>query len=355
MIAATFIARHQLGFILSHQLGFDKEQVLVIKRASALGQQREAFKQRLLQIPGVTSASTSTTLPGKVYGRSTYLASGAPAEKAQAMHEMYVDEDFLPTLAITLAAGRNFSREFATDTSAVILNEAAARLLGWADPLGQQLAKPGDALWRAGVIGVVKDFHFESLHKEIRPLVILHRPFYQYLSLRLRPENIAATVPAVAALWREFAPQQPFEYSFLDQDFDAQYRADERTGKIFALFAALAIFIACLGQFGLASYTIQKRAKEIGVRKVLGASVASIIGLLSQEFIKLVMIAVLIASPLAYVLMNRWLQDFAYRINIDALTFVWAGSVALGIALLTVSVQALKAAVANPVEALRYE
>ena len=271
------------------------------------------------------------------------------------MHEMYVDETFLPTLNMTLSAGRNFSREFATDTSAVILNETAAELFGWTDPLGQALTQPGDSLWRANVIGVVKDFHFESLHKKIQPLVILHQPFYQYLSIRVRPENITTTVQSVETLWREFVPQQPFEFSFLTQDFDAQYRAEQRTGKIFGIFAALAIFIACLGQFGLASYTIQKRTKEISVRKVLGASVASIVGLLSKEFVKLMAIAMLIASPLAYYIMNRWLQDFAYRIDIGAMTFILAGSIALVIALLAVSLQSVKAALANPAHALRCE
>lgn len=355
LIAGTFIVHSQLGFVLNRSLGFDKEQVLVIKRASALGQQRETFKQRLLQNPSVNNVAASTTLPGKLYGRSTYRALGAPAENSHAMHEMYVDENFLPTLGIALKSGRNFSREFATDTSAVILNEAAAKLFGWANPLGQTLTQPGDSLWRAAVIGVVKDFHFESLHKPIQPLVILHQPFFQYLSVRLRPENFAATVQAVESLWKEFVPQQPFEFSFLDQDFDAQYRAEERTGKIFGLFAALAIFIACLGQFGLASHTIQKRTKEIGVRKVLGASATSIVGLLSKEFVRLVVMAVLIAAPMAYYIMNRWLQDFAYRIEIGWWVFALAGGVALLIALITVSTQAIKAALANPVEALRYE
>ena len=355
LIAGTFIVHNQLGFVLNRQLGFEKEQILVVKRASVLERQRETFKQKLLQNPDIVNAATSTTLPGKLFGRSTYHALGSPAENTYAMHEIYVDENFLETLSITLSAGRNFSREFATDTSAVILNEAAAELFGWTDPLGQSLTQPGDSLWRANVIGVVKNFHFESLHKKIQPLVILHQPFYQYLSIRVRSENIAATVQAVEKLWREFIPQQPFEFSFLDQDFDAQYRAEQRTGKIFGIFAALAIFIACLGQFGLASYTIQKRTKEIGVRKVLGASIASIVGLLSKEFVKLVVIAMLIASPLAYIIMNRWLQDFAYRIDIGMLTFVLAGSVALVIALLTVSFQSIRAALANPADALRYE
>jgi putative ABC transport system permease protein len=329
--------------------------VLVVKRAQALGQQRDAFKQKLLQNPNIISAATSTTLPGKLFGRSTYRALEAPPENSYGMHEIYVDEDFIETLEINLASGRNFSREFVTDSSAILLNETAAKKFGWENPLGQQLITPGDSLWRGRVIGVVKDFHFESLHKPIQQLVIRHQPFYQYVSVRLRSENIAAAVQFVESTWRTFVPQQPFEFSFLDQDFDALYRAEARTGKIFGIFAALAIFIACLGQFGLAAFTIQKRTKEIGIRKVLGASVASIIGLLSKEFVKLVVIAMLIAAPMAYFIMNRWLQDFAYHINIGAETFILAGGAALAIALLTVSLQSIKAALANPVESLRYE
>ncbi len=355
LIAGTLIVHEQLGFVLNRQLGFEKEQVLVIKRASALGRQREAFKQRLLQHPGVISAAMSNTLPGKLYGRSMYRAFGAPPENSYGMHEMYVDEDFLSTMNITLAAGRNFSREFATDSSALVLNEAAVKQFGWTEAVGQQVIQPGDSLWRGAVIGVVKDFHFESLHKPIQPLVILYQPLNSLMSARLRPENIAATVQAAESLWKELAPQQPFEFSFLDQDFDALYRAEARTGKIFNLFAALAIFIACLGLFGLASYTIEKRTKEIGVRKVLGATVANVIALLSKEFVKLVIVAMLIATPIAYSIMSRWLQDFAYRIDIGWWVFALAGGLGLIIALLTVSTQAIRAALANPVEALRYE
>jgi putative ABC transport system permease protein len=355
LIAGTLVVRDQLGFVSNRQLGFDKEQVLVVHRASALGQQKEAFKQKLLQNSGVMSASASTTLPGKLFGRSTYRPSEAPPEKSTPMHEIYVDDDFIQTLGINLLSGRNFSREFATDSSAVILNEAAAKKFGWADPLGQKLIAPGDSLWRGTVIGVVKDFHFESLHKPIQPLVLLYQPFYQYFSIRVLPANVAATAQLVETTWKEFAPQQPFEFSFLDQDFDALYRAEQRTGKIFGIFAVLAIFIACLGQFGLAAYMIEKRTKEIGVRKVLGASVAGIAGLLSKDFVKLVLAANLLAWPIAYFAMNKWLQDFAYRIDIGWTVFGLAGGMALVIALLTVSFQALKAALANPVDSLRYE
>jgi putative ABC transport system permease protein len=355
LIAGTLIVHNQLGYVLNRPLGFDKEQVLMVKRAQALGQQREAFKQKLLQNPHIVRAATSTTLPGKLFGRSTYRGLEAPPENARAMHEIYVDEDFISTLGITLVAGRNFSPDFASDSSAVLLNETAAKKFGWTDPIGRQLTRPGNLDWRGTVIGVVKDFHFESLHKPILPLVIRHEPFYQYFSVRIRTENMASTVQFVESTWKAFAQQQPFEFSFLDQDFDALYRAEQRTGKIFGIFAALAIFIACLGQLGLAAYTIERRTKEIGIRKVLGASVAGIAGLLSKEFVKLVVVAISIASPIAYYAMKRWLQDFAYRVEIDWWVFALAGGLALVIALLTVSTQAIKAALANPVEALRYE
>jgi len=185
--------------------------------------------------------------------------------------------------------------------------------------------------------------------------VIRHEPFFQYFSVRVRPEKVASAVEFVGSVWQEFAPQQPFEYSFLDTDLDRLYRAEQRTGQIFGIFAALAIFVACLGQFGLTAYTIERRTKEIGIRKVLGASVAGISALLSKEFVKLILVAIVIASPVAYYAMTRWLQHFAYRVEIDLWVFALAGGLALIIALLTVSAQAIKAALANPVESLKYE
>jgi putative ABC transport system permease protein len=346
---------NQLRYVLNRQLGFDKEQVLVVNRAQALGEQREAFRQRLLQNPDIVSAATSATLPGKMFGRSTYRGLEAPSEESHGMHQIYVDEDFMATLGIDLVVGRNFSRDFATDSSAVLLNETAAQKFGWADPIGRQLIRPGNAEWLGTIIGVVKDFHFESLHKPIQPLVIRHEPFFQYFSVRVRPEKVASAVEFVGSVWQEFAPQQPFEYSFLDTDLDRLYRAEQRTGQIFGIFAALAIFVACLGQFGLTAYTIERRTKEIGIRKVLGASVAGISALLSKEFVKLILVAIVIASPVAYYAMTRWLQHFAYRVEIDLWVFALAGGLALIIALLTVSAQAIKAALANPVESLKYE
>jgi len=255
-----------------------------------------------------------------------------------------------------LVEGRNFSSSVVSDSSAVILNQAAAALFGWSNPLGKQLTYPGPKeAWKGTVVGVVEDFHFESLHTPIQPLLILHQPSYQYIAVRLRLSTIAASLAFIESAWKKFAPEQPFEFSFLDQDFDALYRSEHQTGTIFEIFSALAILIACLGQLGLAAFVIEKRTKEIGVRKILGASVSSVVALLSKDFVKLVLIANVIAWPVASFIMNRWLENFAYRIEIGWWMFAVAGFIALLIALVTVSIQALKAALANPVEALRYE
>ncbi|HEY4613405.1 MAG TPA: ABC transporter permease [Bacteroidota bacterium] len=356
LITGTLVVRNQLGFISGQKLGFKKEQVLVIKHASSLGQQREVFKQELLKSPTIMSASASTTVPGKLFGRSTYKDARAPSEASHVMHEMEVDAEFVPALGMKLVAGRNFSSSIASDSAAVIVNQAAASLFGWADPIGQKLAYPGpQAGWRGTVVGVVEDFHFESLHTQIQPLVILHQPGFAYISVRIQPEHTANSIQFIETTWKRFAPQQPFEFSFLDQDFETLYRAEQQTGMVFTAFATLAIFIACLGQLGLAAFVFEKRTKEIGIRKVLGASVTGVVGLLSKDFLKLVLIANLIAWPVAYTIMSQWLESFAYRIEIGWWIFALAGGLAILIAFLTVSFQAIRAATANPVEALKYE
>jgi putative ABC transport system permease protein len=268
------------------------------------------------------------------------------------MSVFVVDHQFIETLGMEMAAGRNFSRELLTDSAAVILNESAARRLGWTETIGKQLTSDDR---RYTVIGVVKDFHFESLHQEIRPLLIRLGASIWYVSVRIRPENLASTLDFLKNRWQALVPDQPFEYSFLDSDFDRLYRAEERTGRIFGYFSALAILIACLGLFGLAAFAAERRTKEIGLRKVLGASVRQIVLLLSKEFTRLIAMAFVVAAPISYFAMNRWLQDFAYRTEINPFIFVLAGLLALVIAWLTVGYQALKAALANPVEALRYE
>jgi putative ABC transport system permease protein len=354
LIVGALTVQRQLVYLSNQNLGFQKDQVLVIARASSLGREKESFKQALSALPQIVSVAASNTLPGRLFGRSTYR--DARAETSYALQEMDADAEFIPTLGMKIVAGRNFSASLASDSSAVILNQSAARLFGWADPVGRQLAYPSSQeKWRGRVVGVVEDFHFESLRSRIQPLVILHQPWYQYLSVRIRPDNVRATVQAIEAAWKKFAPDQPFEYSFLDKDFDALYHAEQETGTIFEIFSALTIFIACLGQLGLAAFMIEKRTKEIGVRKVLGSTVSGIVGLLSKDFVKLVLIANILAWPVAYYAMNRWLENFAYRVEISPWTFLLAGALALSMALLSVMAQAIKAALANPVEALRYE
>ncbi len=274
-----------------------------------------------------------------------------------------VDYDFIPTLGLSLLAGRNFSESFLTDVSrAYVLNKTAVERLGWSpeEAIGKSfvLGPPGTP--EGEIIGVVDDFHIASLRQEIQPVVLqLYKlPFGSLpyvLVAKLTPEHIRDGMAHIEQQFRLIAPGASFQYAFLDEIFDRMYRAEERLSRIFTAFAALAIFIACLGLFGLAAFTAERRTKEIGIRKVLGASVSGIIALLSKEFVKLVLVANVMAWPVAYGMMNKWLQDFAYRIDISWWVFALAGGLALIVALLTVSAQAIKAALANPVETLRYE
>jgi putative ABC transport system permease protein len=255
-----------------------------------------------------------------------------------------------------MAAGRPYSRDFSADSEAsLLLNEAAAKLYGYARPedvVGERFSQWG----REGtIIGVVKDFNYLSLHGGIEPLTLRLSPWVKYLSLRLKTDDLATTIAELEDLWGELAPQRPFLYSFLDESFNRQYQADLRFGRVFSIFAGLAILIACLGLFGLASFATAQRTKEIGVRKVLGASVGSIVALLSKDFLKLVGIAFVLASPVAYFAMSRWLEGFAYRTSIGVGVFLLAGVLAVTIAMLTVSYRSIKAALADPVKSLRYE
>jgi putative ABC transport system permease protein len=266
-----------------------------------------------------------------------------------------VDEDFLETFEIELIAGRNFSPAIASDSTAFILNETAVKQLGWTDPIGKQFEWVG--IGKSGtVIGVVKDFHHESLRKWIGPLALnLRTPLFWYLAVRIRGEDVQETMTFLEKKWKQFVPRQPFEYNFMGDTIGWMYQEETRMGRVAGFSSLLAIFVACLGLFGLASFTAERRTKEIGIRKVLGATVPNLVGLLSKDFVKLLVVANLIAWPITYYAMNRWLQDFAYRIELGPGVFIMGGMLALVIALMTVSVQAIKAARANPVDALRYE
>jgi putative ABC transport system permease protein len=267
-----------------------------------------------------------------------------------------VDHDFFDTFGMKLIAGRTFSRGYPTDsTEAFVLNETAVAKLGWTSPQGA-VGKPlGYGQHEGRVIGVVKDFNFESMHQSIKPMLFQLSPFLRRISIRIRPENVPGTMAFLQDKWLSWRPDYPFNYYFIDERFEQRYESDTTLGKVFALFAVLAAFIACLGLFGLAAFTTEQRTKEIGIRKVLGATVTNLIHLLSVDFVKLVLLANLLAWPVAWYAMNKWLQNFAYRMDVEWWIFVLAGGLALLIALLTVSTQAVRAALANPVDSLHYE
>jgi putative ABC transport system permease protein len=357
LIAGTAVVSSQLDFLRTQKLGFDKEHVVVLPmKDESMRERHEALKAELLRNPNVLHASAVSNVPGGRFNGNP--VQWRPDTEEQRAAQVRVDYDFFVTLGLEMAAGRSFSKTISTDAdSAFVINETLARQFDWDTAVGKRLTWFDDDNTRRGyIIGVVKDFHFQSLHTGIDPLIMNVVPAgFNYMLVKLSPENIPATLTSLEQKWKTFDPEFSFEYSFLDADFDRLYRAEEKIRNLFWHFTFLAIFIACLGLFGLASFTAQQRTKEIGVRKVLGASVAGVTSMLCKDFVKLVLVANLIAWPLAYFAMNTWLQDFAFRIDIGVWTFLLAGGLGLVIALITVSYQALKAALMNPVEALRYE
>jgi len=358
LIIGTLVIYQQLKFFQNIKLGFNKEQVLVIRNPGALGNNFTPFKEVLRNYSNVVGVSGSNTLPGRSFSNIGFGAEGV--EKSFTLNLCVCDYDFLKTLKLEMAQGRFFSREFSTDLHAAILNEKAVKLLGWENPVGKKINNWSRNRGNFTVVGVIKDYHYESLHQEIRPQALfLSGGYYQniesYISVRLNTENISETVKYVGSTWNDFAPGKPFEYSFLDEDYDNLYVNEKQTRKLFTIFSLFAIFIACLGLFGLASFSADQRTKEIGIRKVLGASVPRIVNILNKNFIKWVLIANLIAWPAAWFIMNSWLQNFAYRIKLSWWMFILAAVLALLIALITVSFQAVKAALKNPIDSLRYE
>jgi putative ABC transport system permease protein len=357
LIAAAAIVSSQLDYLRNKKLGFEPEQVLVIPiKDPSLRSQYEFIKAELLRNPNVLHASAVSNVPGSRFNQNSIR--WAEMEDDVDVSQARVDFDFLPTLGIKLKDGRNFSKEFATDVNqAFILNETAARQFNWDSAIDKEITWFDDDNTRVGkVIGVVEDFHYQSLHRGIDPLILHVLPEgFNSMLVKLSTNDLTATLDFVQQKWSTFDPGHTFEFTFLSEDFNQLYRSEEKMQSIVGYFTSLAIFIACLGLLGLASYSAERRTKEIGVRKVLGASVWGIVRLLSKEFLILVVLANVIAWPLAYWLMNDWLQDFAYRVNVGVGTFVLAGLAAAVIALLTVSTQAIRAALTNPVEALKYE
>ena len=357
LIAGTMIVFQQLKYFQNKRLGFEKEQVMVIRNPGALlGGGTASFKEALRRNSGVMQVSGSDTLPGRNFENMIFVSKDV-ANKFN-LNLCVCDHDYLKTLKLKMAEGRFFSRDFSTDTRAVILNERAVKALGWKDPLNKTIWTP--EVGELTVIGVIEDYHYESLHQEIRPLALLlaeddFQDAQNYISVRLSTEDVFSTVRTISDVWSTFAPGAPVEYSFLDQDYDALYTNEKQIRSLFSVFSFLAVFISCLGLFGLASFVADRRTKEIGVRKVLGATVPHIVMHLTKGFAKAIVIANGIAWPLAYFAMNRWLQGFAYRVEIGVGVFILSGALALGIASFTVSFHTVKAAVANPVDSLRYE
>jgi putative ABC transport system permease protein len=357
LILSTTVVYQQLRYIQNTKVGYDRDQVMVLPETWVLGKQEEVFRQQLLQDPRVVRVSTSGFLPaGPSNNNNFFVYPGEDASQQVKTLRYDVDEQYIPTLGMQLVAGRNFSRDFATDSAGVILNETAAKALGWKEnALGQTLTHAHDDKRRYRVIGVVEDFHFKSLHERISPLVMTLGHNGGTLIVKTKTEDIAGLLTSLERQWTALTAEEPFVYSFLDERFNQTYEAERKIGRILGISAGLTIFVACLGLFGLATFTAEQRTKEIGIRKVLGASVANIVALLSKDFLKLVLISNLIAWPLAGWVMQKWLQDFEYRIALEWWVFGGVGLLALFIALCTVSFQAVKAALMNPVKSLRRE
>jgi len=358
LIVATLIVYHQLHYMQDKRLGFDKDQVVYIRDAGLLGNNQEAFRQRLLQDRRVTNASISWSVPGSgaMNGTEIYPKKDGPGNGREIHTNIYnIDYDYVPTLGLQVIRGRNFSRDFPSDSSGVLINETEANDLGWGrtDPIGKTILRSGQLEYK--VIGVVRDFHYMSVKMKIAPLMMMLGGNYGGILVKVKTADIGGFLADAKQQWRAFNPAGPFGYYFLDEQFANMYVSEQRTGRLFTAFTIIAILIAGLGLFGLAAYMVEQRTREIGIRKVLGASVTSVLFLVSGEFLLLVGVAFLIAVPVTWWAMNEWLREFAYRTPVSWWIFPLAGAAALLVALFTISFQTTRAATANPVESLRSE
>ena len=351
LIVGTGITHQQLVFIKNQRLGFDKDHIVRVPLKGDLNQRVEALKQEWLRHPDVVSA-TAVSDPPNTYSLSHRLDEweGRQTEDGFILGVAYVDHDFLKTFNIKMKAGRFFSRHFSADKNkGVVVNEATVKAMGMQEPLGKRI---GESI----IIGVIKDFHNQSLHRAIAPMELDYSPAKsEYVCIKISGKNIERTIANLEKTWNQFAPAFPFQFRFLDDHIDDLYRTDRRIGKIFNIFTLIAICIAFLGLMGLASFMAEQRTKEIGIRKTLGASVSNIILLLSRQFTRWVLAANVIAWPIAYIIMDQLLQNYAYRITISIWIFLASGLLSLIIALFSISYQSIKAAASNPIKALRYE
>ena len=367
LMLGSFVIYQQLEFARKQSPGLNREHVLVIEnvRLFTSSSARDAFRQQLLKLPEVIEVTHSTFLPS-MGSFGDYYEPEQGDDRLSVVQSVPIgsfltDADFVPTLGVEILAGRNFRAASLSDSASVILNETAVKTIGWENPVGKWLRYPGNGNQRFQVIGVMRDFNEASVRTAIEPMALFHESSktYQtwgsYMAVRLRPGTTKQAVEKVAALWSEAVPEAPIEYDFLDETFARLYRSEAKTGAVVGILTALALFIGCLGLFALSAYTAENRTREIGVRKVLGASIADMVVLLSSDFVKLVLIAFLITTPFAWYFADQWLQEYVYKIEIEWWYFAGVGTLAVAIAILTVSFQAIKAALVNPVKSLRSE
>lgn len=361
LLVCMGVVLRQVEYCRSSNLGFTKENIVILRGNQQISERIEFIKSELQQHPGIISVAASKRIPSdRLLDDLVWSVekNGVMETPTFRIASVPIEHSFIPTYGMTMAAGRNFSPEFGTDgTQAFILNETAVKAIGWNfvdEAIGKKFE--WDKSRKGTIVGVVKDFHFESMHEKIVPMLFLvDKSSLQTLSVKVHPENLPASLEFLRSKWKTYRPDVEFEYRFLDQQFDKLYRAEEKLGQLFGVFAGIAVFVACLGLFGLAAFTAERRTKEIGIRKALGASTMNIIALLSKKFLRLVSVGFLLACPLAYFVMNKWLQTFAYHATISVYILIVAGCIALTAAMLAVLGQTIKAASGNPVNALKYE
>lgn len=354
---STLVIYNQLNYIQTKNLGYERDQVVIIKNVSVLNNQAQVFKQQVKKLASVQNATLTGFLPTEDERLITALFPSLPPDpKEVVLTEFWsVDDEYIKTLNMQVLKGRDFSKDLATDSGSIIINEAAARLFNFPDPLNQSLYRWSGKLMEYRIVGVIRDFNFNSLRENVTPVAMILSEHRGALAVRVNSTNLPGLLSQMENLWRSFSPNQSFQYSFMDSDFDASYRAEQRIGEIFISFTMLAIAIACLGLFGLSAYAAEQRTKEIGIRKILGASVVTILNMLSKDFVKLVIISIVIASPAAWLFMQKWLQNFAYRVDIHWWIFVLAGLASLLITFITISIESIKTAMGNPVKNLNSE
>jgi putative ABC transport system permease protein len=359
LIVGTMVMYRQIKYMLNKDVGFNKEQLIVINRAGALGAKVKSFKQAVKEIPGVINIAASTAVPGRNNNNNGYMIEGRKDETFLMMTN-WVDYDYLETYGMTIVSGRSFDESYTTDMQACLINETAVKDFGITDLSKTKFIEPGDSgrMNYLQVLGVVKNFNFESLRNPIGPYICRFKTddlLWGYLTVKLSTQNYSRTISAIESKWKEFTANDPLQYYFIDMDFEQMYKQEKQNAQMAVIFSILAIFIASLGLFGLTSFTVEQRTKEIGVRKTMGSSVIGIYVVISREVIILVSISALISWPLIYYIADKWLENFYYRINLGAFSFIAGLSIALGIAILTISYRILKAARVNPAQSLKYE